>query len=135
VKEFVNKKLIDTILKTIDIPIHQNIYKLKVYSPHNGDITPSLHEWTEPLNNALNLNTIVEEEEKIFLINKCKEFTVNAGSSFFINICYYMKDFSDKKIIIVAPKHYYLFTDYFKINGDNISMNLLLIQNIVSSNF
>jgi hypothetical protein len=98
VKEFVNANLIDPILKTIKIPIHENIAKLK--QDNKDNITPMESPPFKPPYDALDLNQISDEDEKIFLLNNCSNLTIEFGSSFFINVCYYIKDYSNKKIDI-----------------------------------
>lgn len=121
VKEFVNKNLIDPILKTIHIPIHENIAKLKQYNIDN--ITPIDSPSFKIPYGALDLNQISEEDEKIFLLNNCSNLTIEFGSTFFINVCYYIKDYSNKKIFINFSR-FMTVRDMVMIKDDEIHMTM-----------
>jgi hypothetical protein len=103
VKEFINKTLITPIIhkySSMNMAFSETIYKFKVknssnlYCYHDFIITPSVKEYLDS-KNAINLDDY-SEEEKIYLLSKAKTIYCSWGSSWYINICYYISDYSDK---------------------------------------
>lgn len=108
VKEFINDTLISKIIEKYNAyPFFSTVFKLKLNNPNNlnrcNDSFLLTDEYTDYLqkNNICDLNTIEDEEYKIYLLNKASNIVVSYGSSYYINICYYIKDYSTKNINVV----------------------------------
>ena len=109
VKAFINKTLIIPIINFYDsqcVPYYKNIYKFKVKSPNNTlrfndthDITDRMKIYFEE-NLYINLDT-VDEEYRIYLLNKANNIVLSWGSIFYINVDYYILDTTNKFFTLI----------------------------------
>jgi hypothetical protein len=108
VKEFININLIDPILKKYDShPFYKNIYRIKSININNLNNSSNCYTLTEKFtifsrdNHCFNLDKI-DEEYKIYLLNKATNIIISWGSIYYIYINYYLKDSTDKKIVLLS---------------------------------
>lgn len=108
VKEFINDTLISKIIdKYNSYPFFSTVCKLKLNNPNNinkwNDSFLLTDEYTDYLqkNNICDINTIEDEEYKIYLLNKASKIIISCCSSYYINICYYIKEYSTQHITVV----------------------------------
>jgi hypothetical protein len=132
VKEFINDTLISKIIdKYNSYPFFSTVCKLKLNNPNNmnrcNDSFLLTDEYTDYLqkNNICDLNTIEDEEYKIYLLNKASNIIVNCSSSYYINICYYLKDYSTKYITVVFHINSSLDLWTLNCNNDKIYQTML----------
>lgn len=114
VKEFINNYLILPVIKNLENrqePFYKSIIKIKTYKncilqsndafEENGHFEQFLIQ-----NKIFDLNTINNDEElKIYLINKCDNIIVTWGSTYCININYYLINSNDKFISVIFHKN------------------------------
>ena len=109
VKEFINNTLISKIMEKYNsFPLFSTVHKLKVFNIHNINrcidsfvITDEYKEYLQK-NNICDLNTIEDEEYKIYLLNKASNIVIGCTSVYYINICYYIQDYTTKYITVVC---------------------------------
>jgi hypothetical protein len=103
VKEFIKETLITPIIQKFsntDFPFSETVYKIKVKNSsnindsYNFELNSSVKNFLDS-KKALNLDDY-SEEEKIYLLHKAKTIYCSWGSSWYINVCYYISDYSDK---------------------------------------
>lgn len=108
VKDFINNTLIDKIIENYSIyNFYSYVSKLKYTNQNNINRCNDSFLLTDTYNcflkknNILDLNFIDDEEYKIYLLNKATNIIVSCSSSYYINICYYIKDYDNKHINVV----------------------------------
>ena len=91
---------------------YDNIIKIKYKNNNSIDILNSSYEKTQLFNkfcsekNIFDLNDIDDDEElKIYLLNKAKIIIINWGSTYYININYYLCNTDNKFISIIFHKN------------------------------
>jgi len=114
VKQFVNNNLINPIIKKYDElnqVYHENIIKVKLKSSINLNRDNDSFEKNDAYLNFCNkkgifdLNNIDDDEElKIYYINKAKILIIQFSSIYYINTNYYLRDTTNKKIIVLLAK-------------------------------
>jgi len=108
IKEFINQTLIDPIMKYFEEknePYFSNIYKIKYYNSDNisgGDFKRSILFDSFCTKYKFKDLESLDEDYKIYLINKCNTMIICAGSMYYINVLYYVKDSSNKHISVVC---------------------------------
>jgi hypothetical protein len=109
VKEFVNNKLIIPIIKKYEkIPkkYYETVIKIKytdksnLNSHYSYDKTENFANFMT-INNILDLNNIEDEELKIYYLNKANNIIISWGSTYYININYYLINTKDKFISLL----------------------------------
>lgn len=108
VKTFLNDTLIKTIIdRNICIKPFDNLIKIKFSNADYTNRCQTCFEKTLRLQsfmeqeNFLDLNNVDSEELKIFYLNKAKYIIIDWGSSFYININYYLLNTKNKTIIVI----------------------------------
>jgi hypothetical protein len=135
VKEFINVNLIQPIInKYTDIneKCYDNVIKIKYKNPHAIDRLDSSYERTPLFNkfcvekNVFDLNDIDDNEElKIFLLNKAKIIITTWGSSYYININYYLCNTQNKFISVIYHNNIMPETSLLtKINASTLNQNM-----------
>jgi hypothetical protein len=112
VKEFVNTTLIEPIInKYKNFESFKIISKIKYTNINNTnrchdsfDLTQDFVDYLK-INNICDLNFIEDEEYKIYLLNKAENIIINEGSSYYINICYYIKEHLNQNIYVIFHKN------------------------------
>jgi hypothetical protein len=126
VKEFINNTLIIPIIdkfNRLDSIVYNNIYKIKINNKNNINGTFSSYEYTDLFTNFCEVHDYfnidnIDEEYKIFLLNKSTNIILNWGSMFYININYYLLSTENKFISVIF--HPYISSDNkFIININN----------------
>ena len=112
VKEFINNTLIIPIIDKfdkMDSISYNNIYKIKIDNQNNINACSSTYKYTESFNNFCsdfnyyNIDNI-DEEYKIYLLNKSTNIIITWGSIFYIYIDYYLLSTKNKYIsVIIHP--------------------------------
>jgi len=108
IKEFINNKLIIPIINKFDkinIKTYDNIYKLKTFNKDNvisitAQIPKSFDNFINK-NNYFNIDGI-DEDYRIYLLNKSKKIIINFGSMYYININYYLLSNDNKYISVIT---------------------------------
>jgi hypothetical protein len=112
VKTFINNTLIQKIIDNYDnqnFKYYNNIIKIK-YQNKNSRINRSFYKNEElelfiEKNNYYDLNNIDDNEElKIYYLNKAKNIIIDWGSSYYININYYLLNSQCKNICVIFHK-------------------------------
>jgi hypothetical protein len=113
IKEFINQTLIDPIIKYFEEskePYFSNVCKIKYCNTNNINIDGTFERSVIFDSFCTKYNCkdleLVDEEYKIYLINKCNTMIITAGSSYYINVLYYIKDSSNKYITILCHAKY-----------------------------
>jgi hypothetical protein len=108
VKQFINDTLITTILdKYQNMEYYTSLIKLKINNTNNINRCNDSFDYTDKYrqyiinNNIYDLNTLDNEEHKIYLLNKATNIIISCTSGYYINICYYIVDYSNKNISVV----------------------------------
>jgi hypothetical protein len=113
VKEFINNTLIIPIINkynTLDSISYKNIYKIKINNINSINGTFNSYEYTDLFTkfcseyDYFNIDNL-DEEYKIFLLNKSKNIIITWGSSFYININYYLLSTKNKFISVIFHPH------------------------------
>jgi len=112
VKEFINSTLITKILtKYNSFNFYKIVIKLKLTNKDNiNRCNDSFHFTDKYINfikqhNICDLNNIEDEDYKIYLLNKAENIITSCSSTYYINICYYLQNYSEKNINIVFHSH------------------------------
>lgn len=113
VKEFINKRLIQPIVKRFEAegrPFYSTVAKMKFHNnPHIFwprevfEKTAYFDEFCKE-KKILNLDEEFTEQEKIYYLNKADRIMVCWGSTFFINITYYVANHESKFISVIFHK-------------------------------
>ena len=113
VKEFVNKHLIDPIVKRFDEekkPYHDIVAKIKFHKNSSVFWPKEVFTKTQKYNELceskklLDMDERFTEQEKIFYLNKASTILVSWGSTFYINIHYYVADIQTKFVSVLFHK-------------------------------
>lgn len=135
VKNFINEKLIHPIVNkytNINEKYYDNVIKIKYKTSNVIDRLDSSYEKTPLFNkfcsekNVFDLNDIDDNEElKIFLLNKAKKIIITWGSSYYININYYLYNTQNKFISVIYHNNIMPETSLLsKINSSTFSQNM-----------
>jgi len=112
VKDFINKQLIEPIIEkysSIKEPWYDIVCKLKLKNdgvPYMCLIKTKEYELFCQQRNIFVLDNMMEEEYKIYLLNKASKIIIGCGSMYVINIEYYLIDTNNKYISVVYCKGY-----------------------------
>jgi hypothetical protein len=113
VKEFINNTLIIPIIDkyiALDTIFYKYIYKIKINNKNNINGMFNSYEYTDLFTkfcseyDYFNIDNL-DEEYKIFLLNKSKNIIITWGSSFYININYYLLSTKNKFISVIFHPH------------------------------
>ncbi len=134
VKEFISKTLITPIVTMYDnnnFKWHTNIYKIKVATEGNTSRLNMNYVLTDEFKSFCSLNNYYSvdnytEEEKIYILNKATNIIVTWGSSWYININYYINTLSDKFIYIIFHPEVSVEYNFLLDHGDCIQQNMPL---------
>jgi hypothetical protein len=109
VKDFINLNLIDKVLYNFkDIKSYDTILKIKTLSNNKVYSTDNIYTISDTFtkfmedNMIFNLNSVNDEEYKIYLLNNAKNIIITFGSIYYIYINYYCKEIINKNIIIIS---------------------------------
>lgn len=114
VKEFINLYLIQPIITKYErnnFVIFDSVIKIKMHNTssinNNVNVFTNTPTFTSFCNKfkCFDLNTISDEEYKIFLLNKATNIIISSGSTYYININYYLKNTNTKFISVVVNEN------------------------------
>jgi hypothetical protein len=140
VKDFININLIQQIIskyERINEKYYDNIIKIKYENPNIIDRLNISFKKTELFTefcknkNVFDLNDIDDNEElKIYLLNKAKIIRINWGSSYFININYYLQNTNNKLLSVIFHKNIIPEMDQVSYQDNIFSQNTNYIKNL-----
>lgn len=132
VKAFINETLIKPIINKYEfnnVPFFKNAYKLKVSNISNINRLNCTHDISDSVvkyfkdNSFINLDT-VDEEYRIYLLNKADNIIISWGSIFYINIDYYITETINKNITIIFHPNMLPELSFLNVQGTEIIQNM-----------
>ena len=131
VKTFIHNTLIHPIMESFsNHPYYSIISKIKVKDVSSIDRLNSSFLLTDlyasfcKTNNIFDINEINDEEYKIYLLNKANKIIITWGSNYYININYYISDYSEKFISIIFHNSILSELDFVRIMKNTIIQNI-----------
>jgi hypothetical protein len=134
VKTFINKRLIEPIVKRFDLLNTQNsdtVAKIKFIKNSSIFWPKEVFERTKQYNDLcasgklLNLDEEFTEQEKIYYLNKASTIIVSWGSTFYINIHYYVADVREKFISVLFHKEIMEERSYIQTKSPGVVLHSL----------
>ena len=109
VKQFINDNLIIPIINKYDMlnsKSYTTVYKIKKYDINNTERLQMSYLYTLKFKEICDQNdwydiNLIDEEYKIYLLNKASNIIVTWGSAFYINIDYYLMSTENKFISLL----------------------------------
>jgi len=138
VKEFMNERIIDPIMKVYEgTPYFDSICRLKYHNPNNIDRLATsfqrsikFEEYCKE-NSVKDVSDIHDDELRIYLFNKANKITVCWGSAFMINIMYYVKSVDEKYINVLFHRNSMLERVYLRNEANGYCMNINTAPNFL----
>ena len=134
VKAFINDTLLTPIIQNYELNnaiYYNNVYKIKIKNPNAIDISKSSHDITDTVttyfqeNNYMNLD-LVDEEYRIYLLNKADKIVLTWGSIYYINLIYYITDLSNKQFTLIFHPNILGERGFIDVQGTKITHQMPL---------